>query len=464
MHCQEVSVQPSTKLGRAKITFYKSPPLQRSFTLADLPASGKHQVSFGIDESGAVAALRYGLSAIIAGATGSGKSVLFWNMFADILRDGQPTEILFVDPKRMELRRFKDLVGHKIGNVKIAGYCNSAADAGKMFDTFVTEMHDRQERLGVMGVTELTRPTEDFPIRIIVIDEMLDITPTFKNGSALHIAISQGRSSLDSVIGIAQLAKINSLGDIRDLFPLRACLRTMTAENTKAVLNVTENEGVPCSRIPLNARGVGYYVTDTGIIRKFRTAKVTDRQRDELVAGKLPEGMPVNVENIGPPCFVYLAPERKSQKVGYVGVAGGNALERHPVARRRAQHRKYDLTWCAEHERVENFWTAHLDDTRMTVYKYPSRSAALIAEERLIKELRPRWNIVHNGANPLSNVNLSKRAGVRFRARDAGGQYIELGREAWALHQVKAGYRHTGRVEQVQAKRERFYETVTAGQ
>jgi hypothetical protein len=238
----------------------------------------------------------------------------------------------------------------------------------------------------------------------------------------------------------------------------------MTAENTKAVLNVTENEGVPCSRIPLNARGVGYYVTDTGIIRKFRTAKVTDRQRDELVAGKLPEGMPVNVENIGPPCFVYLAPERKSQKVGYVGVAGGNALERHPVARRRAQHRKYDLTWCAEHERVENFWTAHLDDTRMTVYKYPSRSAALIAEERLIKELRPRWNIVHNGANPLSNVNLSKRAGVRFRARDAGGQYIELGREAWALHQVKAGYRHTGRVEQVQAKRERFYETVTAGQ
>jgi hypothetical protein len=336
-----------------------------------------------------------------------------------------------------------------------------------MFARFVVEMKQRQDRMEAKGLREITEPTDDFPARVVWADELNELQKVYKTVDAPMVtAISQGRSTLDWVVGMIQVAKISVLGEVRDQFPIKVCMRTETKANASAALGLDPQDTPPCHLIPRSTPGVGYYVTVDGAVRKFRTAHVTNKQLDNLARGELPKGTiahaPTKYE--GPPCFVYLAPERKSQKVGYVGVAGGNALERHPVARRRAQHRKYDLTWCAEHERVENFWTAHLDDTRMTVYKYPSRSAALVAEERLIKELRPRWNIVHNGANPLSNLNLAKRAGVRFRARDAGGQYLELGREAWALHQVKAGYRHTGRVEQVQAKRERFYETVTAGQ
>jgi hypothetical protein len=468
MNCKEVSVLPSTsKPGRAKITFYKVPPLERPVPLAELPVSGLDLVSFGVDEYGDPAAVAYGLSVLAMGETGSGKSKCFWNQFADILRDGRPTEMYVVNPKNTELAVFKKKVGQRIGNIRVMGYVTTTAQTVELFKTFVAEMKERQQRLEEAGLRQLAIPTDDMPARFVVVDEMNELKDAYKaTDSPMVTAISQGRTSLDWVIASVQIAKVAVLGEVRDQFPLRICFRTATPENTKAGLTIGEIDGPACSRIPRSTPGVGWYVREDGDLRKFRTAHVTDGQLDDLAEGKLPTGMltAARVKYEGPPCFVYLAPERKSTKVGYVGVAGGNALERHPVARRRAQHRKYDLTWCAEHERVENFWTAHLDDTRMTVYKYPSRSAALVAEERLIKELRPKWNIVHNGANPLANVNLAKRAGVRFRARDAGGQYIELGREAWALHQVKAGYRHTGRVEQVQAKRERFYEAVTAGQ
>ncbi len=460
MHCKEVSVQPTSRLGKATITFYNSPPLQRTFTVADLPASGKGRISFGIDETGKVAAVEYGLSMLIAGITGAGKSVLFWDMFADLLRDDQPTEMWFIDPKRTEFNRFKALVGHRVGNIRVMGYCTTAQEAAPLFEQFAADMHTRQDLMAERGITKLTVASDEFPARIIVMDEMLDIASAFPKGSALHISISQGRAALTSVIGLTQMAKIETIGSVRDLFPLRACLRTATPENTKAVLTLGENDGVPCSRIPRSMPGVGYYVTEEGIPTKFRAANVTEKQRDQLVAGRLP-GMPVNVENIGPECFGYIAPERKSNRVGYVGIAGGLAVERHPVARRRAQHRKYDRVWCVEHQRVENFWRIHIDDTRMTVYKFPSRSAALVWEERTIRELRPKWNIQHNSGNPLSNFNLARRAGYRQRTRDAAGEYREWWREHRVARRAELAEAHAERVARRQAERDQFVQTVT---
>lgn len=452
MHCQEVSVQPTAQLGKAWITFYKSPPLQRAFSLADLPASGKGRISFGIEEAGGPASVRYGLSMLIVSATGGGKSILFKNMFTDILRDGEPTKMYFIDPKRMELARFKALVGTRIGNIEIAGYCNTAAEAERMFKEFADEMHARQERLAELGMVELTKPTEELPARIVVVDETADIKSAFaKLDMPMPIAISQGRATLDSVICLAQIAKIETLGSVRDLVSLRAGLRMMTPENTKAALGISENDGAPCSRIPLSTPGVGFYVTDEGIVRKFRTAKVTDEQWNQVLAGKLPEGMPINVELTGPPCYVYIGPDKKGG-CGYVGIADN-------VARRRAQHRRADSKWCTEHDRQENWWRVHIVDTRLAVKKYPSRAAALVAEERLIKELKPVWNDQHNGANP--EFDLRRRAGLRRRTVDALGEYRELGRERMAAHRVQAAEAKVARVSELQERRERFVQTVT---
>lgn len=467
MHCQEVTVDPDeNRLGRATITFHKRPPLQRSFALADLPASGTDAISFGVEASGRAASVRYGLSMLIGAATGAGKSVLFWNMFADILRDGRPTELTLIDPKRMEFARFRHLVGQKIGNIKIAGYFTTAEEAKEVFRKFKDEMHNRQDRLAEMGQTELTDPTEEMPIRIVAVDETLDIKDAFKSAdSDMLIAISQGRATRDSVIALTQLAKIATLGDVRDMFPLRAALRTMTPENTKAILNVSESgpESAPCSRIPLSMPGVGYYVTAEGQVRKFRTCHVTDRQRDQLVRGELPEGMPTRerAEYGGPPCFGYIGRDRAGACM-YVGIAGGVPGLDHPVARRRAQHRRNDVGWCAEHGRVENWWKVHVLDRQLEVHKFPSRSAAEVWEARTIKTLRPRFNILHNRGNPLSNEAMARRAGMRRRMIDAAGQYVELGRDVRAVHWAKGRLRRHDRVEAQRVKRDQFVQTVTS--
>jgi hypothetical protein len=476
MNCREVSVREDlTKPGRAWLTFWKVSPLDRPISLDALPVSGPERVSFGIDQDGEPAAIDYGLSVLIVGETKSGKSKCAWDMFADILRDGKPTEVTILDPKGTELAVFKPLVGKKVGNILIKDYKRSADDAVNVFATFVAEMKARQDRLAGV-VRQVIEPTEDMPARYVWVDEMNELQKAFaKVDSPMVTAISQGRSSLDWVVASVQVAKVSVLGEVRDQFPTNVCFRTKTKANTIAALATDADSTPPCHLIPRSTPGVGYYVDVDGETRKFRTAHVTDKQLDDLAHGKLPEGMVMRAEEKyqGPPCFVYDAPLKGSNRRGYVGIAGADGTQ-HPVATRRKKHRKYDRVWCAEHDQVENWWVKHIDDRRMNVTKCPSRAAARMLEERLIRDPRsvpegakftgrPVWNVQHNTDNPDSNIAMTRRAGMQTRARDAMREWTQFTRESWALHQVKAGWRKNERVEKVRARRDQFEQRVLEG-
>ena len=321
MGCTEVTIRPGKKIGTAWITFCKSSPLARPFGIAELPPSGPTLISAGITDTGAVAAMEYGLSVLAGGATGSGKSSWLWSVFADLRRDNIPVELFIVDPKRVELARFAKKVGESIGNIRIAGYVTTEADAKTMFAGFVEGMHERQDRLAESGLRKIDTPTGDFPARIIVIDEMMDIVGAFSGKSSpLGIAISQGRATKDWVIGLTQQAKLSTLGaDLRDLFPLRRGFRTATPENTKAIMTLGETDGVACSRIPRSLPGVGYAVDEDGSVVKFRTAYVSDEDADRLAEGLLPQGMLTANDMRGVQTWVYVA--WLGTRCQYVGVA-----------------------------------------------------------------------------------------------------------------------------------------------
>ena len=399
----------------------------------------------------------------------------------DWLRDGRPMRLTLIDPKGTELAVFKPLVGKKVGNILIEAYIRETepalmvAKVSEFYSRFVTEMKQRQDQMEAAGLRQITEPTDDFPARVVWNDELNELQKVYKTIDAPMVtAISQGRSTLDWVVGMVQVAKVSVLGEVRDQFPIKVCMRTETKQNASAALGLDPADTPPCHLIPRATPGVGYYVTEDGAVRKFRTAHVTDKQLDDLARGILPKGtiMHAPTKYEGMPCYVYDAPLKGTTRRGYVGVAGADGTK-HPVDTRRAQHRRYDRAWCAEHERVENWWNVHIDDRRMNVYKYPSRAAALIAEEGLIRNPdamqtdspvkftgRPVWNITHNRDNPLANVNLAKRAGIKTRAIDAGHEYVELGREKWALHKVLAGFRKQERVERIAEKSDRFVERV----
>lgn len=416
MKCHSVQVVPAGH-GSAWLTFHRFDPLKRILPITQLPVGKPGYTSFGIAEDGEVAEIRRGKSILCTGATESGKGSVGWSFFFDLFRDGEPTEIIVIDPKRMEFSVLKKYVGQWIGNLYIKGYYNTAAEAEPVLAEFVKEMHVRQAAIGVDDGRKMEKATKDFPARCILVDEMSDVKSLFDTkagGASSHfgLILSQGRATQDFIVSFAQVSKVSVLGDIRDLYPLRVALRTTTAEGTKTALGIGENEGVPCSSIPFSTPGVGYYVTDSGIKKKFRAAFASDRHIQHLLTtGTLPKGMItrdlVAEYAAGPApgktfstyvCSDFARPgDLEAPPCTYVGKTTQLPRERFK------QHLQKDRRYCEEHGQVENWWKRHVDPKTIIITPYPSEEAMDAAELRLIEGYQPIFNIQGNDNNPLAN-------------------------------------------------------------
>jgi hypothetical protein len=300
MKCRVPIIEPvENDPGSAWITFPdpNADPLAEVIPIIDLPVGSQTAVSFGRTELAKCAEIRKGLSVLITGVTEAGKGSVAWSMIFDLFRDGEPTEVYVIDPKHMEFSVLKDYVGKWIGCLYIADYVDNENDAKTMFKTFRDTMDKRQIEFGKTG-RKMEKATKDFPARVIIADELSDIKGCFDSkaggtSSDFGIIIAQGRTTRDWIIGQNQLAKITTLGDCRDQFPLRICLRTTTAEQTKSALGIAESEGnVYCSKIPVNKQGTGYYVHENGEARKFRAAYAKDEHIKIMLEQKrLPDRM-----------------------------------------------------------------------------------------------------------------------------------------------------------------------------
>jgi S-DNA-T family DNA segregation ATPase FtsK/SpoIIIE len=139
-------------------------------------------VALGLDISGKpiVTDLKKMPHGLIAGATGSGKSVCINTMLISLLYKASPDQVklLLIDPKMVELAPYNDiphLVSPVITDVKAATAALKWA---------VEEMERRYERFAHSGVRDINRynelvrehnePSGEMPFLVIIIDELAD--------------------------------------------------------------------------------------------------------------------------------------------------------------------------------------------------------------------------------------------------------------------------------------------------
>src|SRR4051794_41965673 len=79
--------------------------------------------------------------------------------------------------------------------------------------------------------------------------------------------MTAGRKAAFSVIACTQLARVDAIGGVRDLFLQRLVFRTVSREATEAALGSGSGwaEKAPAHRIAREARGVGYAVDTLGV-------------------------------------------------------------------------------------------------------------------------------------------------------------------------------------------------------
>lgn len=198
---------------------------------------------------------------LMAGATGSGKSVGINTMIASLLYRVPPSDLKFVmiDPKKLELSIYAKLKDHylatcpEIDEVVITHPQNAIL----ILRSVVNEMDERYNKLAALGVREIThynQKIEEFrrngetsdefrrlPYLVIVIDELADLILSamreveepitrlaqMARAVGIHLIMATQRPSVDILTGL-----------IKANFPARIAYQVATRPDSKVILDM----------------------------------------------------------------------------------------------------------------------------------------------------------------------------------------------------------------------------------
>ncbi|MEO0795234.1 MAG: DNA translocase FtsK [Verrucomicrobiota bacterium] len=181
---------------------------------------------------------------LIAGSTGSGKSVCINNLILSLVYHFKPgeLELVLVDPKRVEFAMYKDLP-HLIHPV-----VDDAKQACQALKWLVREMESRYERMASRRVRNIAGYNEKatkegfdpMPYIVLVIDEMADLMMTAKDDVETPIA---RLAQMSRAVGIhtvlaTQRPSVNVItGVIKANFPTRIAFKVSSQIDSRTILD-----------------------------------------------------------------------------------------------------------------------------------------------------------------------------------------------------------------------------------
>jgi len=179
---------------------------------------------------------------LVAGATGSGKSVSMNTMITSLLYKATPNEVrmLLIDPKLLELSAYSD-IPHLISPV-----ITSPKDASEALKKMVLEMERRYRLLAEQGTRNIETfnrqvgPSERLPYIVVFIDELADLMFTapadvegaiarlaqMARASGIHLILATQRPSVDVITGL-----------IKANFPARISFQVTSKIDSRTILD-----------------------------------------------------------------------------------------------------------------------------------------------------------------------------------------------------------------------------------
>lgn len=222
---------------------------------------------------------------LVAGATGSGKSVAVNAMITCMIMTNTPDEIQFVmvDPKRVELSTFNG-IPHLLAPVVVEMDLAVAA-----LNRTVQEMDDRYRKFSGVGARNIENynalPDEKrrgakMPYLILVVDELADLMMTspdevehtitrlaqMARATGIHLVLATQRPSVDVVTGL-----------IKANFPSRISFAVTSQVDSRVVLDTPGAEKL------LGRGDMLYMASDSSKLSRLQGCFVSDRELEKLV-------------------------------------------------------------------------------------------------------------------------------------------------------------------------------------
>ena len=194
-----------------------------------VPEGNGFDVAFGLNVMGEDVRfdIRNAPHLLVAGATGSGKSVFLASMIEQ-LRKIPNSELILLDPKRVELVRFK----------QYGEYLNSTDLIAIKLEDLCAEMEQRYSAMEGLGVNNISET--DMPYKFVILDEYGEMIVDKSLGvmqnvlrlaqlarsCGIHLILATQRPSVDIVTG-----------SIKANFPTRVCFKVASATDSRVVLD-----------------------------------------------------------------------------------------------------------------------------------------------------------------------------------------------------------------------------------
>ncbi|MCK4820042.1 DNA translocase FtsK, partial [bacterium] len=198
---------------------------------------------------------------LVAGATGSGKSVCLNTIITSILFRARPTEVKFVliDPKKLELALYRKLRNHHLTTREDLSECvitsvNNAVSVLRSLEVVMErrynilakanvrniEDYNRAFRAGRIQGTDQGKPADYMPYIILVVDELADLMVTgarefeepiarlaqMSRAVGIHLILATQRPSVDVITGV-----------IKANFPSRIAFQTAQKSDSRTIID-----------------------------------------------------------------------------------------------------------------------------------------------------------------------------------------------------------------------------------
>ena len=233
---------------------------------------------------------------LVAGATGSGKSVCLNTIIASLLVSATPDQVqmLMIDPKRVELTVYNG-IPHLIKDV----ITDARLAAGALFE-MTKEMDVRYERFAKAGVRKIEEynakfPEEKLPYVVIVMDELADlmlVAPAkvettimrlaqLARATGIHLIVATQRPSVDVITGL-----------IKANIPSRIAFAVSSQVDSRTILDMAGAERL------LGRGDMLYLPIDAPKPVRSQGALITGSEVHRLVSFWAKQGRPQNLLDV----------------------------------------------------------------------------------------------------------------------------------------------------------------------
>jgi FtsK/SpoIIIE family/FtsK alpha domain/Ftsk gamma domain len=254
---------------------------------------------------------------LVAGATGSGKSVCLNGIIASLLVSATPDQVqmVMIDPKRVELT-----VYNGIPHLKNAVITDPRLAAGALFE-MTKEMDGRYERFAKAGVRKIEEwnakyPEDKLPYIVIIIDELADLMlvapgkvetlicrlAQLARATGIHLIVATQRPSVDVITGI-----------IKANIPSRIAFAVSSQVDSRTILDMAGAERLlgrgDMLYLPIDApkpiRSQGALITGAEVTRlvEFWSQQARPENNTELVVVPIDDEDGKDRKQLDPLCY-----------------------------------------------------------------------------------------------------------------------------------------------------------------